>query len=138
MQSVSVALPDGSVVNMKGPLEITSGEGTAWRNPSNAAKLGALLAPFVGSGLGTAVGAAAHTTQTTNFAGMAMTTDTPKGVAIGSLTGLVGGSIVSFVLVASSRHFYVGEGSPLEMILPRPVKLSGAPAGDAAAEAGLQ
>jgi len=56
MQSVSVALPDGSVVSMKGPLEITSGECTAWRNPGNAAKTAALLAPFVGSGLGTTIG----------------------------------------------------------------------------------
>jgi len=124
MQSVSVALPDGSVVSMKGPLEITSGEGTAWRNPGNAAKTAALLAPFVGSGLGTAIGAAAHTTQTTTFAGMTMTTDTPKGIAIGSMTGIVAGTIVSVVLIARSRHFYVGEGSPLEMILSRPVTVA--------------
>ena len=132
MQSVSVALIDGSVVSMKGPLEITSGEGTAWRNPGNAAKTVALLAPFVGSGLGTAIGAAAHTTQTTTFAGMTMTTDTPKGVAIGSMTGLAAGTIVSFVLLARSRHFFVGEGSPLEMILPHPVTIAGGQAAEAA------
>src|SRR5215472_8564651 len=57
MQSVSVALSDGSVINMQGPLEIISGEGTAWRNPGNAAKAGALLGPFVGLGLGSAIGA---------------------------------------------------------------------------------
>jgi hypothetical protein len=124
MQSVSVALPDGSVAQMKGPLEITSGEGTAWRNPGNAAKTAALLAPFVGSGVGTAIGAAAHTTQTTIFAGMTMTSETPKGVAIGSITGLAAGTIVSFVLMARTRHFYVGEGSPLEMTLPRPVTVA--------------
>ena len=129
MQSFSVALPDGSVVNIKGPLEITSGEGTAWRNPSDGAKVGAVLAPFIGSGLGTATGAAAHTTQTTTFAGMTMTSPTPKGMAIGSITGLAAGSIVSFVLLARSHHFYVGEGSPLEMTLPRPVTVgSGQPA----------
>lgn len=131
MQSVSVALPDGSVVNIRGPLEITSGEGTAWRNPSDGAKAGAVLAPFVGSGLGTAIGVAAHTTQTTNFAGTTMTTSTPNGMAIGSITGLAAGAIVSFVLVARSRHFYVGEGSPLEMVLPHAVTLAYAPAGDA-------
>lgn len=125
MQSVSVALPDGSVVQIKGPVEITSGEGTAWRNPSDGAKAGALLAPLIGSGLGTAIGAAAHTTQTTTFAGMTMTSSTPKGVAIGSITGLAAGTIVSFVLLARSHHFFVGEGSPLEMILPRPVTIVG-------------
>jgi len=76
---------------------------------------------LVGSGVGTAIGAAAPTTQTTTFAGMTMTSETPKGVAIGGITGLAAGTIVSFVLMARSRHFYVGEGSPLEMTLPRTV-----------------
>lgn len=127
MQTVSVALPDGSVINMKGPLEITSGEGTAWRNPSDASKVGAVLAPLIGLGLGTAIGAAAHTTQTTTFAGMTMTNPTIKGVSIGGITGLGAGTVVSFVLLARSRHFFVGEGSPLEMTLPRPVAVAGEP-----------
>ena len=125
MQTVSVALPDGSVVNIKGPLEITSGEGTAWRNPSDGAKVGAVLAPLIGLGLGTAIGAAAHTTQTTTFAGMTMTSNSLRGVTIGSITGLGTGTIVSFVLLARSRHFFVGEGSPLEMTLPQPVTVGG-------------
>jgi hypothetical protein len=124
MQSVSVAFADGSVIKLKGPLEMMSGEATAWRNPGNAGKAGALLAPLVGLGLGSAIGAAAHTTQTTTFAGMTMTTNTPKGIAIGSLTGLVAGTIVSVALIARSRHFYVGEGSPLEIVLPRPVTVA--------------
>jgi type IV secretory pathway VirB10-like protein len=124
MQSVSVALPDGSVVNIKGPLEVTSGEGTAFRNPSDGAKAGAVLAPLIGMGLGTAIGEAAHTTQTTTFAGMTMTSQTLKGVTIGGITGLAAGTIASFVLVARSHHFYVGEGSPLEMTLPRPVTVA--------------
>lgn len=125
MQSLSVALPDGSVVNIKGPLEITSGEGTAWRNPSTGAKTGAVLAPLVGLGLGTAIGAAAHTTQTNTFAGMTMTSQSLKGVTIGSITGLAAGTIVSFALLARSHHFYVGEGSPLELTLPRPATVGG-------------
>jgi hypothetical protein len=132
MQSVSIALPDGSVVNMKGPFEITSGEGTAWRNPSDGAKAGAVLAPFIGSGLGTAIGVAAHTTQTNNFGGTTITTRTPNGMAIGSITGLAAGTIVSFVLLARSHHFIVGEGSPLEMTLARPVTVQSDQAADAA------
>ncbi|HEV2197768.1 MAG TPA: hypothetical protein VGR55_19445 [Candidatus Acidoferrum sp.] len=125
MQSVSVALPDGSVVNIKGPLEVASGEGTAFRNPSDGAKAGAVLAPLIGMGLGTAIGEAAHTTQTTTFAGMTMTSQTLKGVTIGGITGLAAGTIASFMLVARSHHFYVGEGSPLEMVLPHPVTIGG-------------
>jgi hypothetical protein len=132
MQSVSVALTDGSVINLKGPLEMMSGEGTAWRNPGSAAKAGALLAPLVGLGLGSAIGAAAHTTQTTAFAGMTVTTNTPNGIAIGSMTGIVAGTIVSVALIARSRHFYVGEGSPLEMILSRPVTVVGGQGAEAA------
>lgn len=124
MQSVSVALPDGSVVNIKGPLEVASGEGTAFRNPSDGAKAGAVLAPLIGMGLGTAIGEAAHTTQTTTFAGMTMTNQTLKGVTIGGITGLAAGTIASFVLVARSHHFYVAEGSPLEMVLPHPVTIA--------------
>lgn len=132
MQSVSVALPDGSVVNIKGPLEVASGEGTAFRNPSDGAKAGAVLAPLIGMGLGTAIGEAAHTTQTTTFAGMTMTSQTLKGVTIGGITGLAAGTIASFVLVARSHHFYVGEGSPLEMVLPHSVTIPGAQSAEAA------
>ncbi len=131
MQSVSIAFPDGYVLNVNGPLEIESEEGTAWINPSAGAKAGAVLAPLIGSGLGTAIGAAVHTTQTTSFGGMTMTSNTPKGVAIGGVSGLAAGTIASFVLLARSHHFYVTEGSPLEMVLPHPVTLARAPAADA-------
>jgi hypothetical protein len=131
MQSLSVALPDGSVVNIRGPFEITSGEGTAWRNPSEGAKAGAVLAPFIGGALGTAIGVAAHTTETTNFGNSTITTSTPKGMAIGSITGLAAGTVVSLVLIARSHHFIVGEGSPLEMTLPRPVTITSVQAASA-------
>ena len=132
MQSVSVALPDGSVVNIKGPLEITSGEGTAFRDPSDGAKAGVVLAPFIGGALGTAIGVAAHTTETMPFGNSTITTSTPKGMAIGSITGMVAGSIVSVVLVARSHHFYVGEGSPLEVTLPRPLTVGSAQTAESA------
>ncbi|PYT97582.1 MAG: hypothetical protein DMG38_19195 [Acidobacteria bacterium] len=124
VQSVSIALPDDYVLNIAGPVEITSGEGTARRNPSDGAKAGAGLAPLVGSGLGTVIGLAAHTTETTNFAGMTMTSSTPKGVAIGAITGMAAGTAVSVILLARSHHFYVAEGAPLDMILPHPAKVA--------------
>lgn len=124
MQSASISFPDGYVVNINGPLEIKGGEGTAWTNPSSSAKTGAVLAPLIGSGLGTAIGLAAHTTQTTNFAGTTMTTDTPKGMAIGSITGLAAGVVVSVVLLARGHQFYIQEGAPLEMVLTHPITLA--------------
>lgn len=131
MQSASIAFPDGFVVNISGPLEIKGGEGTAWSNPSSSARTGAVLAPLIGGGLGTAIGLAAHTTQTTNFAGTTMTTDTPKGMAIGSITGLAAGVVVSVVLLARSHQFYIQEGAPLEMVLTHPITLARGPADDA-------
>lgn len=138
MQSASVSFPDGYVVNISGPLEIKGGEGTAWTNPSSSAKTGAALAPLIGGGLGTAIGLAAHTTQTTNFAGTTMTTGTPKGMAIGSITGLAAGVVVSVVLLARSHQFYIQEGAPLEMVLTHPITLARGPVGDATSAGAAQ
>jgi type IV secretory pathway VirB10-like protein len=130
MQSISLAFPDGYVVNVTGPVEIKGGEGTAWINPSTGARTGALLAPLVGAGLGTAVGAAVHTTQTSSLGGVTITSSTPKGMAIGSMTGLAAGAVVSLALIARSHEFYVDEGAPLEMALPHRVTLARGPVAD--------
>jgi hypothetical protein len=124
MQSVSVVFPNGYVASISGPVNLESSEGTAWNNPGTGAKVGMFAAPFAGLGLGTLIGNAAHTTHTTTFAGMTTTTSSLKGVAIGGMTGLAAGTVVSFVLLAHSHHFYVELGSPLEMILPQPVALA--------------
>lgn len=131
IQSVSLAFPDGYVVNLTGPVEIKGGEGTAWSNPSTGVKAGAVLAPLLGSGLGTAVGAAVHTTETSSLGGMTITSSTPKGMAIGSVTGLAAGAVVSLVLLARSHPFYVEQGAPLEMVLPRPITIARGPVDEA-------
>lgn len=131
VESASLAFPDGQVVKVSGPVEIRGGEATAWINPSRGAKTGALLAPLLGAGLGTAVGAAVHTTQTSSLGGMTITSSTPKGMAIGSLTGLAAGAALSLALLARSHQFYVEQGAPLEMVLAHPVTLAPGPVGDA-------
>jgi hypothetical protein len=124
MRSVSIIFPDGYVANIGGPITIESEEGTAWINPDAGTKAAVLAAPLLGLGLGTAIGAAAHTTRTTNFGGTTMTTNTLKGVAIGSTLGLAAGSVVSLVLLARSHHFYMPIGSAMEMVLPQAVTLA--------------
>ena len=124
MQSVSVVFPNGYVATIKGPLNMQSDEGTAWSNPSSAEKAGIFAAPFAGLGIGAAIGAAQHTTQSSTLGGTTLTSSTPKGLAIGSLVGLAAGGAVSLVLLARSHHFYVQEGSPLELSLPQPVTLA--------------
>lgn len=106
MRSVSIVFADGFVANIGGP------------------KAAMVAAPLVGLGLGTAIGAAAHTTRTINFGGTTMTTNTLKGVAIGSTLGLAAGSVVSLVLLARSHHFYMPIGSALEMVLPQAATLA--------------
>jgi len=124
MRSVSIVFADGFVANIGGPITIESEEGTAWINPDTGTKAAMVAAPLVGLGLGTAIGAAAHTTRTINFGGTTMTTNTLKGVAIGSTLGLAAGSVVSLVLLARSHHFYMPIGSALEMVLPQAATLA--------------
>ena len=124
MQSISVVFPNGYVATINGPLNMESDEGTAWNNPSSAAKAGIIAAPLAGLGIGAAIGAAQHTTDSSTLGGTTITSSTPKGLAIGSLVGLAAGGAVALVLIARSHHFYVQEGSPLEMSLPRPVTLA--------------
>jgi hypothetical protein len=124
MRSVSIIFSDGYVANIGGPIVIESEEGTAWINPDTGTKAAMVAAPLVGLGLGTAMGAAAHTTRTINFGGTTMTTNTLQGVAIGSTLGLAAGSVVSLVLLARSHHFYMPIGSALQMVLPQAVILA--------------
>jgi len=58
MSSASVVFPNGYIVNVAGPLNVESDEGTAWRNPSTAARTGAIIAPIAGGGLGALIGSA--------------------------------------------------------------------------------
>jgi len=99
-------------------------EGTAWNNPSSAEKAGMFVAPLAGLSIGAAIGAAQHTTQSSTLGGTTLTSSTPKGLAIGSLVGLAAGGAVLLVLLARSHHFYIQEGSPLELSLPQPVTLA--------------
>jgi hypothetical protein len=124
MQSLSVVFPNGYVAVIKGPLTMETDEGTAWSNPSSSEKVGMFAAPLAGLGIGAAIGAAQHTTESSTLGGTTLTASTPKGLAIGSLVGLAAGGAVSLLLLARSHHFYVEEGSPLELSLPQPVTLA--------------
>src|SRR4051812_5317634 len=124
MQSISVVFPNGYVATINGPLNMESDEGTAWNNPSSATTAGIIAAPLAGLGVGAAIGAAQHTTDSSTLGGTTIRASSLKGVGIGSLVGVAAGSAVALVLLARSRHFYVQEGSPLEMSLPQPVTLA--------------
>jgi len=124
MQSISIVFPNGYVATIQGPLNMESDEGTAWSNPSSAERAGIIAAPLAGLGIGAAIGASQHTTDSSTLGGTTLTASSPKGLAIGSLVGLAAGGAVSLVLLVRSQHFYVEEGSPLELSLPEPVTLA--------------
>lgn len=135
MSSASVVFPNGYIVNVAGPLNVESDEGTAWRNPSSAARAGAIIAPIAGGGLGALIGSAAHTTQSASLGGTTITTSTGKGVAIGSAVGLGAGVVVSLAILLNSRRFFVDVGSPMEMTLTQPLTLSAESVADAVRQA---
>jgi hypothetical protein len=118
LQSASIIFPDGYIATLPGSLTIESEEGTAWLDAGTGTKVGAIIAPFSGLGIGAAIGSAAHTTQTTSLGGMTSTTNSVKGIGIGSLVGLGIGGVVSLALIAHSHQFYIETGAPLLMTTP--------------------
>jgi hypothetical protein len=131
LESASIILPGGYVANILGQQNVESDEGTAWRDPSDKAKVGAIIAPLAGLGTGALVGSSIHTTQSSTLGGTTLTSSTPKGIAIGSVVGLAVGGAVSLTILLHSRHFFVDVGSPMQMTLPQPVVLSGKDVADA-------
>ena len=124
MQSVEVIFPDGFVAKIDGPVNIEGDEGTAWLNPSGKAKAGMFLAPMAGLGVGAAIGAAAHTTQSSTLGNETITSSSPKGIAIGSGVGLAVGGAVALVLLFHSHQFFVDSGAPMQMTLSAPLTLA--------------
>jgi hypothetical protein len=114
MNSASLVFPDGYVANIAGPLNVDSEEGTAWRNPSGAAKTGAIMAPIAGAVLGVLIGTAAHTTQRSTLGGTTITSSSPKGLMIGSAVGTVAGVAVMFAILLHSHGFFIDVGSPMD------------------------
>ena len=135
LNSASVVFPDGYVANIAGPLNVDSGEGTAWRDPSDGAKAGAFIAPMAGGGLGALIGSAVHTTQSSTLGGTTITTNTHQGIAIGAGVGLAVGTAVMFAILIHSHGFFVDVGSPMEMTLPQPLTLSANQVEDAVRQA---
>ncbi len=124
MNSASVVFPDGYVAHIAGPLSVDTGEGTAWRDPGDGAKAGAIIAPMAGAGLGALIGSAAHTKQSSTLGGTTITSSSPKGLMIGSGVGAATGIAVMLALLLHSHGFFVDVGSPMEMTLPQPLTLS--------------
>ena len=158
MQSVSLVFPNGYIANAGGPVNIESEQWTAWSNPPGRTKAAIILAPILGIGLGTAIGAATDHAHTVTLGGGSMpsspccglpgpivpvpgipvTENSHKGLAIGGMIGGVVGGVTSLVLLARNHQFYIQEGSPMTMNLPQALQLTEAQIRDANQKAAVE
>ncbi len=123
MRSASLVMGT-AVVDLGGPVKIESEEWTAYDNPGGKSKAAIILVPMLAMPLGALIGNAADGKTTTYLGGTPFTTQSHKGLVIGTTVGFVAGLGASFDLMAHSRHFYLEEGSPLHMTLATPVSLT--------------
>ena len=125
MRSASLVM-GSSLVDMGGPVKIESEEWTAWNNPDGKSKAAIILIPMVAMPLGALIGHAADGKTTTNVGGTPFTTQSHKGLVIGTTVGFGVGLGAAFGLMAHSRGFYLEEGTPLDITLSNPVALTSA------------
>lgn len=140
LQSLSVIFPDGYVAPMAGPVILESNQGYTLNDPGRGRVAALLAGPFAGAGLGALIGhEAAGSSPTTitstlppgctgpppgcltsSVTGPAETgKDTVIGAAVGSGIGLG----VGLLLMATSHHFFLDAGAPMEMTLQQPLTL---------------
>lgn len=141
LQSVSLTLPDGFVTLVSGPLTLRSDEGYVIKDPGKKRIAGTFVAPMAGLGLGTLIGRAASSSQPTTLTsslppdcgvpspgcinGPSTSLTVPanhmKAMAIGGIVGASLGALVAFTLIHGSHNFYLDQGSPVEMVLQKPL-----------------
>jgi hypothetical protein len=129
LKSASLIFPDGEVLSIPGPVNVQSGEYTAWANPSEGKSAAAILAPIIGGGVGTLIGSQVKTTDTMGTPPNTLTTKHTSiaAVAVGSAVGL-GVGLVAMVALLHTHQFYMAAGSPVEMELSAPFVVPPAPA----------
>ena len=139
LQSMAITFPDGYVTPIAGPIVLETTDGYAIKDPGSKRGAGALILPMAGAGLGALIGHSvgkSDSTVTSNFPPGCtppqfgcITTSTPvmgskgKDAVIGAAIGGAAGAIASITLLASSRHFYLDAGAPVQMTLQQPMTL---------------
>ncbi len=137
LQSMSITFPDGYVTPIPGPVVLETTDGYAIKDPGAKRGSAMLVAPLAGAGLGALIGHSvgkADSTVTSNFPPGCSppqfgctTISTPvmgskgKDTAIGASIGVAAGMITGLFLMASSHHFYLDAGAPVEMTLQEPI-----------------
>jgi len=139
LQSMSITFPDGYVASIAGPLMLETDEGYAIKDPGPGRMVAAFALPAGGGGVGALIGHSVGGSPTTITSTLPPgCTGPPPGcltssvtgpsnvgmhTAIGAGVGVAAGGIAALVLLASSHHFFLEAGAPVEMRLERPVSL---------------
>jgi hypothetical protein len=139
LQSMSITFPNGYVAPISGPSTLETGDGYALKDPGpnrfgaamgligGGAGLGALIGHSVGSSTGTLTSTVPPgcVGGPPNCLSSSVTTRGSKGIdtGIGLTVGGAIGGVAAFALLASSHHFFLDVGSPVEMTLQQPVTL---------------
>ncbi len=139
LQSLSITFPDGYVATISGPIMLKSDEGYALKDPGSGRTIALVALPAAGAGLGALIGHSIGTAQsdvTSNFPPgcfggppFCSPTTTPvfgtkaKDAIIGAGVGGAIGAVASLALLFSSHQFFLDVGTPVEMVLPRPLSL---------------
>lgn len=139
LQSMSITFPDGYVAPISGPLTLETDEGYAIKDPGPGRAAAAFALPAAGAGLGALIGHSVGASPTTVTSSLPPgCTGPPPGCLTSSVTGpsnvgmhtaegagigVAIGGIGALVLLASSHHFLLEAGAPVEMRLEVPVSL---------------
>jgi hypothetical protein len=140
LQSISMTFPDGYVASVPGPVTLESDDGYALPDPSQKRVIGFVALPAAGAGLGALIGhslASSQSSTLTNTLPPGCTGVPPecltssvsvpgskaKDTVIGAMVGTAIGAVASFALFASSHGFFIDVGTPVEMVLQKPLSL---------------
>jgi len=140
LQSMTISFPDGYVVPISGPLTLESDEGYMLKDPGSGRLIGMFAMPAGGAGLGALIGHSVASSQPTNLtnslppgctgvppacltSSLSVPASKGKATVIGAAVGGAVGMVGSLVLFSSSRHFFLGVGTPVDLVLPQSVSL---------------
>ena len=141
LQSMSITFPDGYVAPIAGPVTLQTGDGYALKDPGPNRASAALGLIGGGAGIGALIGHSVGSSSTTitstlppgctgpppNCLTSSVTGPGRKGfdTGVGLTVGAAAGGVAAFALLASSRHFFMDAGTPVEMTLRQSVTLQG-------------
>jgi hypothetical protein len=139
LQSMAITFPDGYIAPIAGPVTLETAEGYSLKDPGPHG--GGLMLALIGGGagvgalIGHSVGSSSSVQTTTLPAGCnpaysgclssSMNIPGRKGIdtGIGITVGGAAGGIAGFSMLASSRHFFVDVGTPVDLTLRQPITL---------------